>query len=285
MRGRLPGHSGPPDCIAAILANDLHVRLHNACGRDYAISIVRSLANTKEIRQGWLFVDPAVVDADQLLALCGMGVVEVSRVILYTRVSTPAVARSIAKLSLGGVSCLVLADIEDSPDGLRRPLHSAPLADARLEVVGQLASSLLEAPPRLALALTQEFLGLTSGAASKQLAAAVGMHRRSVERWFRRIDLAPPKIALSAAHLVRAFPVLKDPSVPLYVVAREYGFSSVRTLTRQCKLVFGLSPHAVRAFVRPEDLPILIPRRLNRHARRSAADLRLSARCRKMACD
>ncbi|MGI8402665.1 MAG: helix-turn-helix domain-containing protein [Gemmatimonadaceae bacterium] len=152
--------------------------------------------------------------------------------------------------------------MEDSPERLREPLRQTLTANFRLEVIAKLALPLSAAPPRLALALTQEFVGQNCCIAPKQLAAVAGMDRRSVERWFRRIGLVQPKTVLAAAHFVTAFPVMKDPWVPLHAVAREYGFSSVRTMSRQCQLVFGLSPQSVRRSTCPEDLPRLIYTRL-----------------------
>jgi hypothetical protein len=221
-------------------------------------------------RNAWLFVDPAIAEAGELLKSCRKNAISFSRIVLYTRLSTPAVARRIATFSRAGSCWLILADSEDSPAALRRPLHQAATADFRLQVVALLASPLLDAPPLLAFALTQEFLGPSTGIAGKQLALAAGMDRRSVERWLRRIGLGSPKVALSAAHLVRAFPRLIDPWVPLHVVAREHGFTSVRTLSRQCMLIFGLSPQLVRASVRQEDLPNLIYRRLTRRRSENA---------------
>jgi hypothetical protein len=79
------------------------------------------------------------------------------------------------------------------------------------------------------------------------------MTRRSLDRWMDRLGIAPAKMMVVSARMLRAYYYMRDPGYLLEDVAAKMGYPSSRLLARQMRLATGLMPSVVRERMGPEE--------------------------------
>ena len=86
----------------------------------------------------------------------------------------------------------------------------------------------------------------------QDLAVAAAMTRRSLDRWLDRTGIAPAKMLVIGARLLRAYHYMRDPGYLLEDVAAKLGYPTARLFARQMRLATGLMPSTVRERVAPD---------------------------------
>jgi AraC-like DNA-binding protein len=108
----------------------------------------------------------------------------------------------------------------------------------------------------------------------RDLAVAAGMTRRSLDRWLWRVGVAPAKMLVVGARMLRAYYYMRDPGYLLEDVAAKLQYPTARLFARQMRLATGLMPSAVRARVGPDVFVELLAARLRQRAPETRRDAR-----------
>jgi AraC-like DNA-binding protein len=172
-------------------------------------------------------------------------------VVVYTMLS-PEAMRASVELAKFGVHHVVLRGYDDEPRRFRTLLERLPAYALSEQVLAGLAVRLECAPPALLRAVERLFRSPHAFHDVQDLAVAAGMTRRSLDRWLDRTGIAPAKMLVIGARLLRAYHYMRDPGYLLEDVAAKLGYPTARLFARQMRLATGLMPSAVRARVAPD---------------------------------
>ena len=119
-------------------------------------------------------------------------------------------------------------------DRLRNLLREADTVDVPGQIVTQVGNHFLRIPLHLRIQTVGLFAGTSIPRSASQLGRIVGIHHRTIERWYARAGLAGVARVLSVARLARAWPLMHAHHLSLVRIAKLVGFGSPRTLSRQC---------------------------------------------------
>ena len=172
-------------------------------------------------------------------------------VVVYTMLS-PEAMRASVELAKYGVQHVVLRGYDDEPRRFRTLLERLPAYALSEQVLTGLAARLDGAPPSLLRAVERLFRSPHAFHDVQDLAVAAGMTRRSLDRWLDRTGVAPAKMLVIGARLLRAYHYMRDPGYLLEDVAAKLGYPTPRLFARQMRLATGLMPSAVRERVAPD---------------------------------
>lgn len=142
-----------------------------------------------------------------------------------------------------GVADVIGLGREDSPAGLARRLES---------VQGRTVHRLLgRALPRTVPGRTRALLvtaaeTVAAGGQAPELAAALGVHERTVPRWCARADLPPPRRLLAWLRVLIAADLLDDPGRPVSTIAHACGYASEVSLKAAIRQFLGAGPRDLR---------------------------------------
>jgi AraC-like DNA-binding protein len=87
---------------------------------------------------------------------------------------------------------------------------------------------------------------VSSGGQIPEIASALGVHRRTVPRWFQRADLPPPQRLFAWLRLLLAADLLDDPGRSVESVARGCGYAGAPSLKTALRNLMKTTPRALR---------------------------------------
>lgn len=149
-------------------------------------------------------------------------------------------------------------------DRLRNLLREADAMDIPAQIVAQVGSRFLRIPLQIRIQTVGLFAGASIPRSAFQLGRIVGLHHRTIERWYARSDLAGIARVLCVARLARAWSHMHARHLSLVRIAKLVGFGSARTLSRQCFLL--TESHASHAHAcDASDFASRLVRALTRH--------------------
>ncbi|MEJ7810790.1 MAG: AraC family transcriptional regulator [Gemmatimonadaceae bacterium] len=184
-------------------------------------------------------------------------------IVLYTTLTAAAVQATV-ELAGFGVRHVVLRGFDDEPRTFRGLLDRVPAYAMSDEVLAALSPKLVALPAALVRAIERLFRSPRAFHDVDDLAVAAGMTRRSLDRWLDRAALAPAKLLVVGARMLRAYHYMRDPGYRLEDVAAKLGYSTTRLFARQMRLATGLMPSAVRRNVGPTAFAAQLAERLGR---------------------
>jgi AraC-like DNA-binding protein len=182
-------------------------------------------------------------------------------VVVYTMLS-PEAMRASVELAKYGVHHVVLRGYDDEPRRFRMLLERLPAYALSEQVLASVAARLDGAPPSLLRAVERMFRSPHAFHDVHDLAVAAGMTRRSLDRWLDRTGIAPAKMLVIGARLLRAYHYMRDPGYLLEDVATKLGYPTARLFARQMRLATGLMPSIVRERVAPDHFVATLGERL-----------------------
>lgn len=212
-------------------------------------------------------VDVLVVDP----ALAGRAVTSVLQqvrrrypstpVLLYTTISAPAM-QAVVQLARAGMDQLVLHRFDDEPSRFRELLELAPAQAIVDQVLIALDASLRRLPLPLVEAVKEMFRMPDHFRNSQDLAAAAGLHPRTVHRALVAVGLPSARLLVMVARLVRAYVHLRNPARSIREIADRTGYYSPWQLTQQMRELTGYTPSTVRRRITPDRFVPLVVGRL-----------------------
>lgn len=191
--------------------------------------------------------------------------------------------RALLALSPAGVRGVLIRNVDDDPSSVRRAVDGLRQEALGGRVLAGLDTALQMMPELLRAAISTRFISPDAGDTPHQLAAHAGMNRRSLDRWVARSGIISARLLVAAPKLVLAYDQLGHGDASVADVAALAGYSSPRSLERQCHILLGLRPSALRRALPPDGFagalargllgtrPPALPRRARRPARASSA--------------
>jgi AraC-like DNA-binding protein len=166
-------------------------------------------------------------------------------VVLYTTL-TPETLKATVELAKHGVQQVVIRGFDDEPRRFRLLLDRLSAYELSDRLIEALVKPLSQIPVPLARALERLFRMPHTFQDVNDLAEAAGMSRRTLDRWLSRVGLAPARVVLIGARLVRAYHYMSDSGYLLEDVTKKLGYPSGRVFARQVRSFTGLTPSALR---------------------------------------
>ena len=200
-----------------------------------------------------LVIDPDMIAAQEASAFVDSVGYCSAPLIVYTSL-TRASARTIAILARRSLAAVVLRGFDDSLASLRSILDPAPFESLGGSMVELLSRQLDELPPEVRRGTIAAFCASAPVNSPKALAVLSGHSRRSIDRWFTRVELKPAKWVLAASLLMRAYSSLEDALLSLASVASISGFGSAKALRHNSLALTGTHVRKLRALFRPLSL-------------------------------
>lgn len=176
-------------------------------------------------------------------------------------VGTPLVAhtaltslgmRALLALSRAGVREVLIRNVDDDAPSVRRALDRLRQETLGGRVLAGLGAALQLLPEPLRAAVIARFANPDPGDTPHRLAAHAGINRRSLDRWIARSGIISARLLVAAPKLVLAYDQLGQPDSSIADVAALAGYSSPRSLERQCQLLLGMRPAALRQAMPPD---------------------------------
>jgi AraC-like DNA-binding protein len=173
--------------------------------------------------------------------------------ILYASIE-PRQMRAVSELAGKGVSAVVLYGFDDGVDRFRRILDRHAGDPVAAALINRLAPSLsrLDAPSADAVRRLFREPHLFRGV--EDLAAAAGCSRRTLYRQFTTARLAPPRVFVIAARVLRGYTMLCDPGQTLTDVAAKLAFSSSRAFSERMRELVGVLANGARRRLRQDEM-------------------------------
>lgn len=177
------------------------------------------------------------------------------------QVGTPLVAhtaltslgmRALLALSRAGVREVLIRNVDDDAPSVRRALDRLRQETLGGRVLAGLGAALQLLPEPLRAAVIARFATPDPGDTPHRLAAHAGINRRSLDRWIARSGIISARLLVAAPKLVLAYDQLGQPDCSVADVAALAGYSSPRSLERQCQILLGMRPGAVRQAMPPD---------------------------------
>ena len=130
-------------------------------------------------------------------------------VVVYTSLS-PESMRASVELAKYGIQHVVLRGYDDEPRRFRTLLDRLPAYVLSEQVLASLSARLDGAPQPLRRAVERLFRSPHGFHDVRDLALAAGMTRRSLDRWLDRTGIAPGKMLVVGARMLRAYHYMRD---------------------------------------------------------------------------
>ncbi len=172
-------------------------------------------------------------------------------VLAYTALTSLGM-RALLALSWAGIREVLIRGIDDDAPNVRRAIDRVRHETLGERVLGGLVSALEVMPGPLRAAVTARFVHPDSADTPLRLAVQAGINRRSLDRWMARSGITSARLLVAAPKLLLAYDQLRQPTVSVAMVAALAGYSSPRSLERQCQLLFGTRPATLREMMPPD---------------------------------
>lgn len=223
--------------------------------------IQRFLAAVESNTADVLLIDPRLVPPRSMDTLVSTVRRVGTPVLAYTQLTSLGM-RTLLTLAAAGVRDVLIRGLDDDAPTLRRALDRLRQETLGGRVLGALAPALEVMPEPLRTAITARFVRPDAADTPHRLAANAGMNRRSLDRWVARSGIASARLLVAAPKLVLAYDQLRQPDATVADVAVRVGYSSPRSLERQCQLLVGARPVALRRTMGPDAFAAALARGL-----------------------
>ena len=170
--------------------------------------------------------------------------------------------RALLALSRAGIRDVLIRGVDDDAPSLRRAIDKLRQETLGGRVLGALAPALQLLPEPLRAAVATRFIRPDAADTPHRLAAHAGMNRRSLDRWVARSGIASARLLVAAPKLLLAYDQLRQPDSSVAEVAALVGYSSPRSLERQCQVLLGTRPSALRRAMPPDAFAAALARGL-----------------------
>jgi methylphosphotriester-DNA--protein-cysteine methyltransferase len=160
--------------------------------------------------------------------------------------------RALLALSRAGIREVLIRGVDDDPPSVRRAIDRLRQETLGGRVLGGLAAALQVMPEPLRAAVTARFVHPDASDTPHRLAAHAGINRRSLDRWVARSGITSARLLVAAPKLVLAYDQLGQPDASVSDVAVLAGYSSPRSLERQCQVLLGTRTAALRQTMPPD---------------------------------
>jgi AraC-like DNA-binding protein len=182
-------------------------------------------------------------------------------IVLYTRLRA-AVLPAVVQLAGLGVREVIIAGTDD-PEFRFREIEECTNAAALTGcLMAKLEDRLRELPPAVAAAIREMFDVPRRIPTVDHLAAAAGLHRRSLYRHLATAGFSSPRLLVASARALRAAHMLAESTMSVRHVAKTLGFSKPDMLAFQLDAVIGLRPTELRDRQVLAMVPALVAERL-----------------------
>jgi hypothetical protein len=169
-------------------------------------------------------------------------------VLVYTAISADS-TRAMLTLGEFGVRHCILRGFDDEPgrfrDGLEL-LRAAGLEDRVLATL-RLALAGAQAPGSLISAIEQLFRAPRRFRTAEDIAVAAGIQRRGVNRWLDRAGIAPARILVIAARVLRGYQYAQNPALAFTDIAERLSYPDPRVFKDHVRLMTGRGVSAWRS--------------------------------------
>ncbi len=173
--------------------------------------------------------------------------------LVYTSITAESTR---AMLSLGecGVRHCILRGFDDEPTRFRERLETLRASGLEERIVCALRVVFMagEAPAALAGAVEELFRRPMRFQSAGDVALAAEMPRRGVNRWLERLGLAPARVMVVAARVLRAYQYAQNPALSMADVAQRLGYGDARVFAAHVRLMSGRRFAAWRRVVTPD---------------------------------
>jgi AraC-like DNA-binding protein len=173
-------------------------------------------------------------------------------IVVYTAVSAPAMT-AIASLSAAGLREVVFEGYDDSPARFREVVERQPGILLGEAVIQRLESALEALPTALSAAVRRMLVRSGEVTNASELAAAVGMPRRTLYRTCEAAGFASPSVMVRAARLLHAYAYLRDADRSAGDVVDRLGYSSRQLFWRHVWETFDMRPTDLRRGLEPDE--------------------------------
>jgi len=202
-----------------------------------------------------IVVDPCADGAAQTETVRAMRVGYPSvAMLVYTGITAES-TRAMLTLGEAGIRHCVLRGFDDEPARFRERLEllrASGLEDRLLAALGvALASG--HAPLRLVGAIDRLFRSPVRFRTAEDVAAAAGMPRRGVNRWLERAGLAPARVLVLAARVLRGYQFGQNPALTITDVAGRLGYPDARVFADHIRIMTGHRASTWRSTVTPDE--------------------------------
>ena len=152
-------------------------------------------------------------------------------------------AADLRDLARAGVHELIFADVDDHPALLRAKLCRGEEACAATAVLRGIKGLL---PPTLARVAEYCVYFPRDSHEISRIAAALGVHRKTLVNWCERAKLPPPSTVVTWVRLLLAAELLRSPGQSVERVANTLEFASPTAFRNQCRRYLGMRPSELR---------------------------------------
>lgn len=225
--------------IVAVLPILYLRRLEAALPGELALANCATLADCQALCRAssvdCVILDPLLLDDKENRELLSIVRSHRAPVVFYTTLTSVAIGRVLPALAEGAAE-IVLANIEDGPQRLRKVLLSLPSVSLGASLVSAVARDLPALEPIVRQGLVAILLDplLVS---SKDLHRYTTIGRRTIERELSRAHLAPLHRWFSVSRLARSFTALSDGHPTHTQAARIAGYATARSLDQQYRKI------------------------------------------------
>jgi AraC-like DNA-binding protein len=184
-------------------------------------------------------------------------------VLVYTSIS-PDSTKAMLTLGEFGVRHCILRGFDDEPgrfrDGLEM-LRASALEDSILASL-RLALAGAQAPSALIGAVEQLFRAPRRFRTAEDIAAASGIPRRGVNRWLDRAGVAPARMLVIAARVLRGYQYAQNPALAVSDIAERLAYPDPRVFTDHVRIMTGRRVSAWRLAVTPDQCVAMLVSKL-----------------------
>ena len=185
-----------------------------------------------------VLLDPALLSSASGPPLSVLGQFSSVPLVLYTDLS-PFTANQVIKVARLTSPRLILKRFEDDPAKVLRFLHRLPPARPKLTLLSKLQPVVERAAPVVQAAIASTFECVHDGLSIQQVAAASGLHRRTLERKLAEAGLPSLRRLMMAPRLLHAHYYLQDRAFSAKCVATKSRLANVRTLQGAADAMLG----------------------------------------------
>lgn len=221
---------------------------------------VRRQLDGGEADVGWIDVSACSGELDILSRLLSRH----GRVVIVDLRLDPASIRTVVALLPNGVRHVIYRETDDVRTVVTQTLHEIQAAKLGARVVAALQGPLDLVAPKVRTGIGQLFADPLRFHRAADIAEAIGMARRSLDRALQSVGLEPARTFLLASRVTWAYTRMRDENARVRDLARAMGLSKPERFTRHTRRLVGLPPSALRADVSQDELVALIVARLRR---------------------
>jgi AraC-like DNA-binding protein len=194
--------------------------------------------------------------------------------LVYTGITAES-TRAMLMLGEFGVRHCVLRGFDDEPGRFRERLEVLRASGLEDRILAALGVALAggQAPPRLVGAIDRLFRSPVRFRTAEDVAAAAGMPRRAVNRWLERAGLAPARVLVLAARVLRGYQYGQNPALTMTDIAGRLGYPDPRVFADHIRSMTGHRASAWRSVLTPDEAVAVLVAKLR------GAKLPVAARC------